>query len=56
LHLTVSAGVAEFTPGDADFGGLLVRADQALYEAKGAGRNRVMTAKPPGRLRAISAA
>ena len=56
LRLTVSAGVAELMPRDADFGGLLVRADQALYEAKGAGRNRVMVAKGSGRVRRISAA
>ena len=56
LHYTISAGVAGLAEGDADFGALLGRADQALYEAKGAGRNRVMVAKSPKRRRAISAA
>jgi diguanylate cyclase (GGDEF)-like protein len=44
LNFTVSAGVATFADGDRDFAGLLSRADQALYEAKGAGRNRVLAA------------
>jgi len=44
LSFTVSAGVATFAPEDQDFAGLLSRADQALYEAKGAGRNRVLAA------------
>jgi diguanylate cyclase (GGDEF)-like protein len=46
LDLTVSAGVATF-PEDAGSGVALIRAaDQALYEAKAAGRNRVVTAGP----------
>jgi diguanylate cyclase len=44
VSFTVSAGVATFRPADQDFGGLLSRADQALYEAKDAGRNRVLLA------------
>jgi diguanylate cyclase (GGDEF)-like protein/PAS domain S-box-containing protein len=44
LSFTVSAGVATFAAADKDFAALLSRADQALYEAKGAGRNRVMVA------------
>jgi diguanylate cyclase (GGDEF)-like protein/PAS domain S-box-containing protein len=44
LTFTVSAGVASFRPEDRDFAGLLSRADVALYEAKGAGRNRVLLA------------
>lgn len=44
FSLTVSAGVACFSPSDRDFSGLLSRADQALYDAKGAGRNRVLLA------------
>jgi diguanylate cyclase (GGDEF)-like protein len=39
LKLTVSAGVAGWSPGEA-VGQVLNRADNALYEAKGAGRNR----------------
>ncbi len=41
--VTVSLGVATLTPGE-DGGGLLARADGALYEAKAAGRNRVTRA------------
>ena len=52
---TISAGVATLAPGDADFPALLGRADAALYEAKGAGRNCVMAAQPPA-LRSVSAA
>jgi diguanylate cyclase (GGDEF)-like protein len=44
--LTISGGVASF-PEDAQSGVELIRAaDQALYEAKRAGRNRVMGADP----------
>jgi diguanylate cyclase (GGDEF)-like protein len=46
LDLTLSAGVATY-PEDAGSGVSLMRAaDQALYEAKAAGRNRVVTAGP----------
>lgn len=43
LSITLSAGVATFTP-DETIDSLLRRADQALYEAKHAGRNRVRIA------------
>jgi diguanylate cyclase len=41
LHVTVSAGVAGYRPGET-VSQLLSRADGALYEAKRAGRNRVV--------------
>ncbi|XBQ15636.1 MAG: PleD family two-component system response regulator [Oceanicaulis sp.] len=41
IGVTVSAGVAEARPGD-DVEDILARADQALYQAKAAGRNQVM--------------
>lgn len=47
-RLTISGGVACF-PSDADDSVELLRnADTALYEAKNAGRNRVMRAEPTG--------
>jgi diguanylate cyclase (GGDEF)-like protein len=47
LNFTVSAGVATYDKRDGDFERLLNRADEALYEAKGAGRNRVVVAPQP---------
>ncbi|MEO6394922.1 MAG: GGDEF domain-containing protein [Devosia sp.] len=46
LRFTVSMGLASLGEVEEDFAALLSRADEALYEAKGAGRNRVMSAKP----------
>ncbi len=43
IQLTVSIGLAVSHPDEQDFLGLLKRADQALYEAKRNGRNRVET-------------
>jgi len=42
LRVTVSIGVACFGPDVRDARTLIRRADEALYEAKGAGRNRVV--------------
>lgn len=44
-RITLSIGIAEYTPGE-DIPALVERADQALYEAKRGGRNRVVQAKP----------
>ncbi|MEV7626334.1 diguanylate cyclase [Actinoplanes sp. NPDC089786] len=41
LTVTVSIGVSHLQPDDATLKDLLARADQALYEAKRSGRNRV---------------
>jgi Diguanylate cyclase, GGDEF domain len=43
IHATVSVGVASCNEATADLAGLLKVADQALYRAKTAGRNRVET-------------
>jgi diguanylate cyclase (GGDEF)-like protein len=47
LELTVSIGVATATPADAIPEDLVAAADRALYEAKGAGRNRVTVSRRP---------
>lgn len=48
LASTFSAGVAEHRPGSPDGAALLQAADQALYEAKRAGRDRVVLAAAAG--------
>ena len=45
VELSVSIGIAEADPGMTDIHVLLKRADQALYEAKHNGRNRVAIAR-----------
>lgn len=45
-RITMSIGVAEYVPGEA-IAAFIERADNALYDAKHAGRNRVAAAKPP---------
>jgi diguanylate cyclase (GGDEF)-like protein len=44
LHVTVSVGMAHSAHTDTDLGALLGRADEALYQAKQTGRNRLATA------------
>ncbi len=46
LSLTVSIGIAAFTAGDTPLS-LFVRADEALYQAKAAGRNRICMRPSP---------
>jgi len=43
LDVTVSIGLASLSSGE-DVGGLISRADAALYAAKEGGRNRVLAA------------
>jgi len=44
IPFTVSIGVATRAPGERDLEAIMKRADQALYKAKGNGRNRVEVA------------
>lgn len=44
-RITLSIGIAEYTPGE-EIAALIERADKALYDAKRAGRNRVVEAAP----------
>lgn len=46
IEFTVSGGVATFSVDGQDWDSLLCAADTALYNAKGAGRNRVLCASP----------
>ena len=46
LRVSVSIGVAALCDGDAAFDPLLNRADEALYKAKGGGRNQAACATP----------
>jgi diguanylate cyclase (GGDEF)-like protein len=47
LHKTVSIGVAEASASDNDFSEIIMRSDEALYEAKAGGRNRVCLSPSP---------
>lgn len=46
LLITFSAGVSEWVPGE-DFDVLLKRADEAMYQAKQAGKNKVVSVPAP---------
>jgi diguanylate cyclase (GGDEF)-like protein len=46
LHKTVSIGVGEASLGDSDFLKVIGRSDEALYEAKTSGRNRICASPP----------
>ncbi|MEI6778176.1 MAG: diguanylate cyclase [Chloroflexales bacterium] len=45
IHVTVSLGIAMLTPDTPNLAAIIVRADQALYAAKQAGRNRVVVSE-----------
>ena len=47
VPITISLGVAAAAPGEVDARALIHRADEALYRAKRAGRNRLGVATPP---------
>ena len=47
LHVTISLGLAQLNDPAEALEGLLDRADRALYQAKAAGRNRVVLAESP---------
>lgn len=49
VAVTVSGGVASFGEDGEDWDSLLTAADDALYQAKDAGRNQIMSARKPGR-------
>jgi diguanylate cyclase (GGDEF)-like protein len=47
IAVTSSFGIAVLTPDITEPAKLIERADEALYEAKRSGRNRVVTWRPP---------
>jgi len=47
IQVTISAGIAEYHPDMARYEDLVKAADDALYQAKDAGRNRVVSAQTP---------
>jgi two-component system cell cycle response regulator len=53
VPVTVSIGVAAFGPADSALQTVLRRADDALYQAKAAGRNRVVTAAATSQAQAL---
>lgn len=48
IQITTSLGVTEYAGGDIDMEALLNRADEALYQAKQQGRNRLVAKEAPG--------
>jgi|GEM_PF-1336790 len=54
IQVTVSIGVTHFFPGDADANQVFQRADQALYSAKGNGRNQLVFEGVEGSPAAVS--
>lgn len=48
ISVTASVGVAAAAPAELDVSALIERTDDALYQAKRAGRNRFCVAVPPG--------
>ncbi|HKI86999.1 MAG TPA: GGDEF domain-containing protein [Thermoanaerobaculia bacterium] len=50
IHLTLSAGVAEIGPLEGEVEAAIGRADEALYRAKSAGRDRVASWRPAERI------
>ncbi len=55
LPLTISIGVAALSPENDSLAQLIAATDQALYAAKSAGRNQVMTAPTPAESPAVPA-
>ncbi len=47
IRYTISGGIVTLGPGLIDLDALMKRADQALYAAKAAGRNRIECWTPP---------
>ena len=47
MAVTVSIGAAAAIPGELDAKALIQRADEAMYRAKRAGRNRLCLVMPP---------
>lgn len=45
INVSASIGLANFSPADSDLESTLLRADQALYEAKAKGRNRLVVSQ-----------
>ncbi len=54
LPVTVSLGVAQYAPNEPTIEAALKRADEAMYEAKRSGRNKIVVAKLPSLVRAVS--